>query len=432
MLAFAAVLLLLPSIASAKIKIVESSSKKVPVWLDQSEPEFIITSAVGEDLEMLKQQCLDNVKKRIVESVAQNIQFSTENSIKQASSGTELTEFNDQFTSQLKTQAANIPYVKGVSIAKVADSYWAKRYDTQTKQTSYVYAIRYPFPRLELKKLTREFELKDAEMVAEYKRIESKFDSICSIEEIALLISKTDQLVDYFFDDVRKNAAIAMRANLNALYNGITIETINNTLGSADLQFMLNGRRIATSQRPVLKSTTATQLDYKQTEPMLYSVLYSYEFCELNAPNEISAKFRIGNKSVEHKIFFTVRDQKVVIMPMGEIYLNAGEKSDTLVRNVVLRMNLTTKNVDKFTVRNITLTIPGVVGAVFAEDIEITYDKPGSNKLKAMLDADLEIERDHAGSRNKLILVRGTISGVYGDEESNFETKFSLPCKLNW
>ena len=147
--------------AAQPIKVLDRSASKAPVWLDRTQEEYVITSAIADDLDAARNQCLDNVRTKFIESVAQNVPSNPESRIAQSAGNSGITDFTDQFTSVLKTQSANIPFIRGISVSKIEDSYWEKRMDKETKKVTYLYAIKYPFPRIELKKMTREFEQRD-------------------------------------------------------------------------------------------------------------------------------------------------------------------------------------------------------------------------------------------------------------------------------
>lgn len=279
--------------AAQPIKVLDRSASKAPVWLDRTQEEYVITSAIADDLDAARNQCLDNVRTKIIESVAQNVQFGTESRIAQSAGNSGITDFTDQFTSVLKTQSANIPFIRGISVSKIEDSYWEKRMDKETKKVTYLYAIKYPFPRIELKKMTREFEQRDREMVARYNALEKGIDSVASLEQIDRAIEDLKPLITYFFDDVRKQAAISLQANYRKLYDQVVIETAEEKNEEAFLVFRLNGRPIKVSQQPKAKSECATQIACHM-EDSGCRVTYSTEFCEENAPGEIRLTFRWG------------------------------------------------------------------------------------------------------------------------------------------
>ena len=106
---------------SAAVKVVERSYKKAPVWLNTMETEYIITSAVADDLERAKALCMDNIRTQVIESVAQNVQSSSASTLSQETMTSGITDFVDNFSSTFKTQAATVPFLTGISASKAED-----------------------------------------------------------------------------------------------------------------------------------------------------------------------------------------------------------------------------------------------------------------------------------------------------------------------
>ena len=386
--------------AAKPIKVLDRSASKAPVWLDGTQEEYVITSAIADDMDAARNQCLDNVKTKIIESVAQNVQFGSESRIAQSTGNSGITDFTDQFTSVLKTQSANIPFI----------------------------AIKYPFPRIELKKMTREFEKRDHEMVTRYNALDRGLDSVASLEQIDRAIEELNPLITYFFDDVRKQAAISLQSNYRKLYDQIVIETAHEKSEEAFLVFRLNGRPIAVSQKPKVKSECATRI-VCHMEDSGCRVTYSTEFCEENVPGEIRLTFRFGSRPVQHLIYFTKQDLTVQIRPVGTAYLTAQKGVADTLQAIQIRLEIENKNCDRFCVTGVALNVPGIVGAVVMDGLEI----PFTGEAKHLLQLDYTVPITYtAGHDNKLQLMRGTIRGTYGEESTSFSTPFSLMFKSNW
>ena len=390
--------------AAKPIKVLDRSASKAPVWLDGTQEEYVITSAIADDMDAARNQCLDNVKTKIIESVAQNVQFGSESRIAQST------------------------FIRGISVSKIADSYWEKRMDKATKKVTYLYAIKYPFPRIELKKMTREFEKRDHEMVTRYNALDRGLDSVASLEQIDRAIEELNPLITYFFDDVRKQAAISLQSNYRKLYDQIVIETAHEKSEEAFLVFRLNGRPIAVSQKPKVKSECATRI-VCHMEDSGCRVTYSTEFCEENVPGEIRLTFRFGSRPVQHLIYFTKQDLTVQIRPVGTAYLTAQKGVADTLQAIHIRLEIENKNCDRFCVTGVALNVPGIVGAVVIDGLEI----PFTGEAKHLLQLDYTVPITYtAGHDNKLQLMRGTIRGTYGEESTLFSTPFSLMFKSNW
>ena len=224
---------------SAAVKVVERSSKKAPVWLNTMETEYIITSAVADDLERAKALCMDNIRTQVIESVAQNVQSSSASTLSQETMTSGITDFVDNFSSTFKTQAATVPFLTGISASKAEDYYWEKRQDKDTGEITWLYSIKYPFPRIELKRLVDIFDTNDRKMVARYEQLRAEYDDIESVEQIDKAVSDLKPLIDYFFDDVRKGDALTLQRNYSALYGRIFLSEVSSRPGEYVYRLML-------------------------------------------------------------------------------------------------------------------------------------------------------------------------------------------------
>lgn len=414
--------------AYCQTKVVESSAKKAPKWLGATAQDFIITSAIKPDLESAKNQCLDNVKIHIIDAVAQNVRFSTTSTIDQSSGNEGITDFSDKFASELKTQAANVPYIRGTSLSKVADSYWEKRIDKKTKQESYLYTIKYPFPSVELKKLVYEFEKQDKEMYDKYLDLEQQLSKVTSVEQISRNIAALNPLINYFFDDVRKGAAKSLQGAYNKLFDGITIEELSSKPGEARLAFMLEGRTITTSQRPTIKSECATNIAYKYQDNQ-YVVTYDNEYCDKDKLNQISLSFRIYNRPITHKINFKVVDNTPKIYADGEIYITADTVNTEYVSGVTFKVNIKSENCQQIVIDQFLFNIPGITGAIVIPDLNITLKTDGVNAVVAKYDGKLSFNSGHKGLYSQTV---GYIKGTMGADATPFNIRFVQPFKSNW
>ena len=185
------------SLFAQAYKVVEKSDKKAPVWYESAESGYIVASAETGSMEEARQQCLESVKRQIIQAVAQNVEFSDSHTVKQTSgNGDRITEFVDQYMAEGSTRAASLPFIKGISLSKVDGSYWEKRRDKKSGKITYAYAIRYPFPESEHKALVRQFEEQDRAMEDLIKKMEEHISDISSVEEIDQCITKMRPAAD--------------------------------------------------------------------------------------------------------------------------------------------------------------------------------------------------------------------------------------------
>ncbi len=410
----------------AKIKVTQKSVKKPPVWVNTTQTDYIITSAIEGDIERAKNACIDQVRKYIIDAVAQNVKSTSENDITQETVNNEITRFLDKYHYSSKTQSANLPYLTGISASKIEDSYWEKREDSDTKEVSFLYCIKYPFPRLELKKLVYEFTKKDAEMNDKLASLEKAYQHIHSVEQIGEAISALTGLADYFFDDIRKKSAQRLQQNYRELYKQIGIREIANELGDYAFALVLRGKPITTSQLPVLKSETLTQLRVEQKDS-IWRVRYNYETCSASEENSGTIGFRLGGHPLNHRFYVDVEQKNIRLTPMKEVYLTATRR-DSLLSGITVRMNLNVGKAQQLKIYAITLDVPGLDKPLFIDNLGLSVTGSGMQTLQTIFGGTAILLKAQSYRSNFL---KGHLEVL--DEKNNIHrVDFSLPFKANW
>lgn len=410
----------------AKIKIVERSTKKVPVWVNTTQKDYIITSAIAGDIERAKNECLDNIRKYIIDAVAQNVKSSSESTINQETVNSGITKFLDTYHYSAQTQSANVPYLTGISASKIEESYWEKREDKDKKEISFLYCVKYPFPSVELKKLVHEFRTRDNEMNDKLKKLETGYDNIESAEQIGKAITDLNTLISYFFDDIRKEIARNLQNGYQQLYKQIHFREISNLLGTYEFTLALNGKDISVSQRPTLKSETLAQLRAEQTDH-IWKVYYNAETCDPSEENSAIISFRLGGHPLTQQFYVDLNQNKVQLMPTKEIHLS-GTLEDSELSNISARINIDSKAPKKITIKSITLDIPGLDQPLLAENQEVIIEGTGIQILRISFGGTAKLL---APQNYKSNLLKGYFE-VVDEQNSTHRIDFSLPFKANW
>lgn len=426
-IALIALLLFAARGVQAKIKITDRSAKKTPVWVNSSQPEYIITSAIAGDLETARNLCLENVRRYVIESVAENVKSTTEGYINQQSINNEIVHFLDEYTNTYQTQAADVPFLKGISASRIEEYYWEKREDKSNKSVSYLYAIKYPFPRIELKQMIYEFEKRDAEIYGKYTTLLGQIDQIASLEQIDRAILELGPVIDYLFDDTRKNAATSLRERYRALYNNVTFRENSNILGEYRFSLMLDGKPITTSQRLSTQADCAEKVTAESRGEEIV-VKYNYDNCLFNDKNSVTVTLRIGGKPVKNTFYFTVKKYDVAIWPDQTAYLTAVHKTDTLLTDIQVRIHMQSKHDDPYLVRSMTLDVPGLGETLFLDDLNIQLDKRTSN-LQVTWNGSIPLPKSQ---NNRLNMLKGSMEIEIPEEGILKHIQFSLPFRANW
>ena len=412
----------------AKIKVVERSSKKAPEWVNTTRKDYIITSAMAPGLERAKDECFAQVKKTIIDAVAQNVKASSESSISQESVNDGIQSFLDTYTASFQTQSANLPYLTGVSESKAEDSYWEKRLDTETKEVSYVYCVKYPFPGVELKKLVREFQRRDNEMNSKLQELKDLYGQVSSVGQIDKAITDIELLKQYFFDDVRQRETRSLQQDFRRLYEQITIREVENGLGDYVFEFVLGeGKVITVSRRPILKSETLTQLRAELKERH-WHVFYDYGTCDPAEENSAKITFKIGEKFVVHQFFADINQGKIDVYPTKEMYLTAKHKSDTSLGEIVIRMNVEVHSPGVCLVKELMLNVPGLENPLFADNLRIPVKEGGVQSIQVVYHGTVNILEKQGYRKN---ILKGYME-VTDQKGNSRRVDFSLPFQANW
>lgn len=412
------------AVATAQLHVVQKSAKKTPAWVNATEQEYIITSAIAADAETAKNQCMDNVRKYVIDAVAQNVKSASTTNINQETVDNRIVKFLDTYSYTAQTQSANVPFLTGISESKVEASYWEKREDKTTKEVSYQYSIKYPFPSLELKKLVHQFRTTDDEMSAQLDALEEQFTQVESVAQIDKAISDLASLQNYFFDDVRKDKARKLQRSYRQLYGEITLHEVNNRLGCYLFDFQLNGRPVVVNARPVVKSETLSQLRAEPQEDK-WAVFYSAETCDPSEENSAKITFKVGDKTLTHTFYIDPRGDEAKVTIVGEMMLTAKTVSDSLLSGITVRVEVSAER--DYKLSTLVLHVPGLGMPIVMSDLDKAVAK-GSQLLAVEYNDNVEVlER-----LNRLTtVVQGSVE-VKDETGFSRQKEFSVPARANW
>ena len=411
----------------AAVKVVERSARRAPVWLNTMEREYIITSAVADDLERAKALCMDNIRAQVIESVAQNVQSSSVTTLSQESMTSGITDFVDNFSSTFRTEAARVPFLTGISASKAEDYYWEKRQDKVSGEVTWLYSVKYPFPRMELKRLVDIFETNDRDMAARYEELREGYGNIESVEQIEKAVNDLGPLIDYFFDDLRKGDAQTLRRNYSALYGRIFLSEVSSRPGEYVYRLMLGDRPVSCSRKPSLRSETLTNL-HAEKRGTEWVVTYDYSDADIAQQNVVQLSQRVGSTTIRERIFADLAGTVIELRPSGDAVMIARTRTDSVVGEVAVRMNLTV-NRDDLRIVSATLSIPGVSYPVITDGLDIPLAGKGVEPVTFTLDGRYGLSPAHTITRVNIL--RGSIM-VEDSRGIVHRVALSVPVACNW
>lgn len=286
-----------------KAKVIEKSEKSVPGWLYTQPDDGLVVEVEAADLSTAKDKAVEEIAKRIIMAVAANVVHTSSSSAKHENIDGNVSE-TETFGFDTKVASARIPFVKGISLTEARGTYWEKCREKKSDRIFYRYAVLYPLPPTQLRKLREEFETIDNEKSRALEQLKENINSVSSAAEIEQAISSLNELTEYFFDDVRKKQAEGLLANYRQLYKGLTLEASKPANGKLKVTLLLQGRPFQAAGVPTLKSNCATRL---QATPLAdgtgYEITYDDIDCLPDEDNWIEVNLRMRDTRLVQKVY---------------------------------------------------------------------------------------------------------------------------------
>lgn len=283
-------------------KVIDRSASKRPAWYGQVQEGFIIVSASAETMEEAQRKCLEQVKIQMLESVAQNIEFSTETVVEQITHNQDV-QSDITFRQKGKTSVANLPYITGVSLSKAQEAYWEAVQDKQTKKVSYIYSFVYPYPSSEYRKLKAEFDEMDNKMTSIVQSAEEKLKKAFSVDSMEVTMNNLKLAEDYFFDVNRKTKTRNVIDQYSKTFRQFNVESKRIAKCKFRCWITWNGNIMECSSLPKCKSETATQIKCSREDDS-YIISFSDEECIGDDDNHIDISFSFKPYTLKHKLYF--------------------------------------------------------------------------------------------------------------------------------
>lgn len=373
----------------AQNKVVDSSSKRKPSWINGLEKDFIITSGSGSTVQEAQQNALNMVKEQIVSSVAENVQTtsemrSEENTVNKISS------YLEKFATTTTTTSGPVPFLQGISIAKVEEFYWEKLENKANRSIRFEYHLKYPFPRTEIWKLVEEFKKRDVEMTKQLDELVAAADNITDIDDIEKNVGELRILVDYFMDG-RKDKANLGITRYKALYNSIELVELESGLGELKYGLRLGNRMVSTSRKPQTRSECARVTSFINNKD--YAIIkYDFFNCAEDPENNIMVTYRFGNNNVQKPFYFDITADKAAIFVNEPIRLTATEISDGVVNSSTMSITMVSKYDAPFTIDKVEIEVQGQA-PITVDNIQQSFSGKGNHALNLNVYQPFPIEK---------------------------------------
>lgn len=301
------------AIFAASEKVVESSSRKVPDWVYSMQHDYIITTAEGKTMEVARELAMQEVKERIVSSVAEHVESETSTMMKETTTDSDISAYT-VFSQQIRSKSADIPFINDISEANVEDFYWEK---VKKKDGTffYRYNIKYPFSDLQVRLIIKDFkkhqeELKQASIKLK-KQIElfadEDFKQYNSVEEMLDVLNELNLFIQSVPADDYENANMchSIMQNYKRMIGSIQIRAIKITREYVDYELYYGSQRITYQKTPRIKSSCLTELNFVPNQTGA-RITYNFEYgCYEGDLNELEVAYSIAGKKIS--TIFTIK-----------------------------------------------------------------------------------------------------------------------------
>lgn len=390
-------------IFAQKTKVLECQPKKKPKWVNSLVKDYIIVVASSSSLEDAQEKALIKVKEHIISSVADNIASTSEHSLTENIKTGDMS-ITETYKVVTKTRAADIPFIKGISLNQVEEYYWEKVKESNGT-TNYYYHIKYPFSEFQLKKLIMEYERADRQLTEQLNGLIAKIEETNSIEELIQTHTEIKTLSKSFIDvDTRKSQSNVAMSKISQMLKNVSIETINATLGEIRFSLILGDKVMTTTAQPKAKSDCARITNIKANGNE-WVVNYTYDECYDDPNNKIVVECRnqFGKSSREY--FFNIKADMVDIFVNNDINFTGGDDNGTELTNVECFIPIVSKYDSPFIIEKVVLNI-GKESPIIIENINTQYSGKGNHNLKLIINQSINKTNYSAKTTSFL---RGTI-----------------------
>ena len=396
-----------------KTKVLEHQPKKKPAWVNTLVKDYVIVVGTGNSLDEAQEKALLKVKERIISSVADNISSQTEHTLTEDIKSGDMS-ITENYKVATKTRAADIPFIKGISVNQVEEYYWEKV--SEKGGINYYYHMKYPFSDFQLKKLIMEYERTDRELTKQLNELIVSIDDAESIEKLNQISAEIKALSKSFIDvDSRKNQCNVATSRISQMIKNVSIEATGTSLGEIRFSLYTNGRIIKTSTTPKVKSSSdCAKVSDIKPDGDEWVVKYTYDNCYDDPDNKLTVK--CGNASKD--FWFNVKENSVEIFVNSDINLTGGTDDGENIEGCKCFIPVVSKYDSPFVIEKVILNFGNEI-PIIIENIGQEFKGKGNHDLNLTIDAKLN---KSIYTHKKYSMVKGTIyyKAVKGNESSAY------------
>ena len=195
-------------------KVVDKSGKQ-PKWVYSSGADYITVAAEANDLQTAKDKAMVQVKKQILNSIAESVKSNSTISTQERGVNGKFSVI-EEYANLVETEGALIPFLSEVSIAKAEEYYWEKI--KRGKEYFFRYHIKYPFNQFDLMRMSDEFLTKEREI--NQKMTEFSKDNFTSYTSVEQMTQRLQELRLFRTSLMEQDPRRINCQNIEKVYNG--------------------------------------------------------------------------------------------------------------------------------------------------------------------------------------------------------------------
>lgn len=393
-----------PLTAQKGKKVIESSQRKAPKWINGLDKGYIIIAGTGATLDEAKQDALLRIKEKIIRAVAENVQFESQMKRKEEMYNN-VSNYAEQYESTTKSQATEVSFVKGIALNKAEAYYWEKIKDKKTDKVTAHYHVKYPFAQSKLKKLVAAFEKMDRELSKQLNGIIDEIPEMTSVERMEGALKELKQLHERFIGPRKSKAATGI-SRITTRLKSITIFPEINKLGEIVYSLRIGQQIVTTSQKPRVTNPNKC-VTIKTVEPTKsgWKIKYDAQYCYEDPNNLIRVLHNIRYNRLQHDFHFNINAEKVEIYMHSDILMNAEKTEDGKAKDIEVVLNISSKYDNPVIIQRIVLKYDNISPISFA-DVNRTISGKGDHEVKLKLEKPLPVDQY---SSNEAPMVNGMI-----------------------
>lgn len=418
--------------AQAEVKVLERSDKKTPEWITGGAEGYIVSAVEAPSIAEARTRAEQDIASQMAMAVARNVEASYTNRSME-SVGTSGVESSDTYSSTVAVQAANLPFLKGISLSKADAVYWVKVRDKSTKAEYYQYYVRYPFFRVEQAALEKEFEEYDSAKEAELADIEADIDNVDSLDGIKSAIGALEGLQSYFFDKVRAARVTSLMARYRALPKSVVMSGAFTGPRTLVVSFSLNDHAFKVYDPLKATSNCASAINVKPAQGA-YTITFRTDDCLDDEENFIDVTMRFEGRKLADKYSINAAaeaSERFSVVPTGKVLLAADTASveSRTIAGLNIRISLNNRGGSPFGVKSLELEVPTLCAPLVVDNIDAVYTTRGIVQLAVRYEGTVHVA-DTASS--KIAMVNGTLTLVNPATQAVERVKIALPYAANW